>query len=362
MNSQKVHLVFSGGGVRCFSYIGALQKLAENNITISSVSACSMGSVLGVLACSGLNPQEVEAAIINFNFKSLKTEKAFSLLRYLKYPFASHYTPDYCKIITALLGKDPLLGELKIPFSALALDLRQRRFLVYSSGTHPDMKVSEVLTIATAIPLLYEPYKLGKYLLVDAAVASDSPVWMAAANPGNYPILVLKPVAAPNEDYKKSFPRFLSYLFNASTSSHDHFTFSQSARSVNIDINCSTVSYDDFNLTKEKIEGMILQGQTAMEQKLKEFNYSFERIFEIEEIGRKVADQSHENKAAALASEMQLGYQKEILNRSQVFVSYSRNDKKWLTKLQTYLKSVERFTGIKTWDDTLISRPSKSRF
>jgi hypothetical protein len=76
---------------------------------------------------------------------------------------------------------------------------------------------------------------------------------------------------------------------------------------------------------------------------------------DLEEIIKEPTEQNAENKAAALASKMQLDYQKEILNRSQVFVSYSRKDKVWLTKLQAYLKSLERFTGIKTWDDTLIS-------
>ena len=48
------------------------------------------------------------------------------------------------------------------------------------------------------------------------------------------------------------------------------------------------------------------------------------------------------------------GFKNEILNRNQIFVSYSHKDKKWLERLNTSLSAIERFTGIKAWSDSLI--------
>lgn len=45
--------------------------------------------------------------------------------------------------------------------------------------------------------------------------------------------------------------------------------------------------------------------------------------------------------------------------RSNVFVSYSHEDKRWLEKLQPFLKTLERNYGIKPWDDTQIKPGSK---
>jgi predicted acylesterase/phospholipase RssA len=44
-----VHLVLGGGGVRCLSYAGALNRLYENGFRFSSVSCCSAGTFIGAL-------------------------------------------------------------------------------------------------------------------------------------------------------------------------------------------------------------------------------------------------------------------------------------------------------------------------
>ncbi|HXC43062.1 MAG TPA: toll/interleukin-1 receptor domain-containing protein [Candidatus Dormibacteraeota bacterium] len=47
------------------------------------------------------------------------------------------------------------------------------------------------------------------------------------------------------------------------------------------------------------------------------------------------------------------------MRRSNVFVSYSHEDKKWLEKLRPFLKTLERGGGIKPWDDTQLRPGSK---
>lgn len=47
--------------------------------------------------------------------------------------------------------------------------------------------------------------------------------------------------------------------------------------------------------------------------------------------------------------------------RNQVFISYSHNDKDWLTKLQTMLKPLIRNKTITVWDDTHIKAGAKWR-
>lgn len=47
-------------------------------------------------------------------------------------------------------------------------------------------------------------------------------------------------------------------------------------------------------------------------------------------------------------------FKDEILHRDQVFVSYSHKDRIWLERLNTSLRALERFTGIKAWSDLLI--------
>ena len=351
MESQKVHLVCSSGGMKCFSYIGAIQELLKNNITIASVSGCSQGTVIGAMLCAGLPIEQIEKHILEFNFSQFKTGGFFSFLRRLKYPYAKLKTPNFEKIMTQLLGEDIKLKQMKIPFSVAALDVRQNRFLVYSSETHPEMRVSETIKIATAIPFLYPPHKLGKRILVDAAIASQSPVWMAAKNPGNYPIVVLKPLREVNSLKSKKLKHFLGDLFSASAASHDYFTTSQNSRVIEININCENIDYTNFNITKDQIEGLLQEGQLAVENKLKEYKYDFGQVLDIEEIKGSIAISDGADIAEALASSLITESQNKIKNRSNIFVSYSHQDRDWMLKMKNYLKTLERFEGIKAWDD-----------
>jgi hypothetical protein len=272
--------------------------------------------------------------------------------------------PDYAGIMEQLLDEDMKLSQLKIPFSALALDIRQKRFLVYSSATHPEMKISEVIKIATSIPFMYPPYKLEKRILVDAAVATESPVWMAVNQKGNYPIVVLKVMAEIDSDYNKSFIKYLPHLISVSAESHDYFAASQITRNIDININCEKMSYANFKITKEQIENLILQGEAAAEQQLKEFNYDLSNVTKIaeqtpiEEIGyiseKEAVPVSDSVSAVNLADKMITGFKNEISKRNQVFVSYSSVDKAWLERLNVSLSALERFAGIKAWSDTTI--------
>lgn len=359
MRSYRVHLVCSGGGVLCLSYIGAIQKLKEHNIEIASVSTCSMGAFIGALVCTGIDLKKLEEALLEFKFTSLHKRKFWYWLNAIKYPYSAYKKPDFIKAFKELSITDIPIGELAIPFATTALDLRQRSMLAYSSDQHGEMMLSEILKIATAIPPISEPYKKGRHLLVDGAVASESPVWMAANFKGAYPILVLKPAPSPEEDYKISFPRFLYTLFNAAAASHDCFYLSQIPRAIEIKINCGNLKPEDFRISRDQKERLIVEGGTALEKELKAVGGNFNNILKVEKLGALSHTANTTDRAAKVANQMISKYHKEIGNRNQVFISYNRKDKAWLEKLQTYMRSVERFTSIKIWDDTDIVPGSK---
>jgi len=361
--SKNVHLVCSAGGVKCFSYIGAIRKLNAVGINIASISACSMGTIMGALFASGLDLNEIEQKIINFNFKHLKTKKVLGNLRVFLPPFATHYIPKYDQIFVDLIGEDIPLKKLVIPFSALALDIRQNRFLVYSTESHPEMKISELVKIATSVPFMYPPHKIDKRILVDAAVAAESPVWMAVNQSGNYPIVVLKINKEVNDFAKTNFASYLANLFSVSAESHDYFAASQVSRLIEICINSEDIQNTDFNISKAQIENLILQGEKAAELQLQEYNDDFNNIFalkkhhSIEELKLPSVDGNNSVmtvNAVNLAKGMLSGFNNEIMNRQHVFVSYSHLDKNWLEKFNHALSAMERFAGIKAWSDKLI--------
>lgn len=69
MYSQKVGLVFSGGGSSGVSHIGVLKALEENEIPIDYITGTSMGALVGALYASGYSPEEIEQLFVSEQFK-----------------------------------------------------------------------------------------------------------------------------------------------------------------------------------------------------------------------------------------------------------------------------------------------------
>jgi predicted acylesterase/phospholipase RssA len=154
MSLKQVHLLCSSGGVRCYSYIGAYKALLNAGYTVSGVSASSMGSVIGMLFCMGLSPAQVEENILSHPIKKYLRKRVWlKYLAFFRYPYAIYHHPDYAALLNDFAGNDPELKELAIPYSTLALDLNKQQLLSINRDTHPDLKTSKLLSIATAILL-----------------------------------------------------------------------------------------------------------------------------------------------------------------------------------------------------------------
>ena len=66
-NHKKLGLVLGGGGARGLAHIGVLKVLAENNLSVSYLSGCSMGGLIASLFAAGLSIDEIEKAARKLN-------------------------------------------------------------------------------------------------------------------------------------------------------------------------------------------------------------------------------------------------------------------------------------------------------
>jgi len=66
--SQKVGLVFSGGGATGLAHIGVLKALEENNIPIDYITGTSAGALIGAMYASGYSPLEIEYLALSDKF------------------------------------------------------------------------------------------------------------------------------------------------------------------------------------------------------------------------------------------------------------------------------------------------------
>lgn len=350
--SKQVHLLCSSGGVKCFSYIGAYKALSKEGYTISGVSASSMGSVIGLLFCMGMKPDELEEKVLKFPLKKYLRKRVWlKYLAFLRYPYAVYHSPDYATLLNDFASRDQELKDLIIPYSTLVLDLNKQQLLSINRDTHPNLKASELLSIATAVPPMFSPVAIDNMLLIDGGIASESPGWVAAAESEGRPVVVLKSSGGLADSNSKNFSRFIASMIQSAAAGNDDFSLQQMPSSVIVRINCGDQQAEDFNISNDRIRALISSGEKAMEEVLRSCQGDLRKFIRVENIApvNKTSvglDMARERNIALIKK-----FNRQTHGRHQVFISYSHKDQEWFNKLQLMLAPVEAFHGIKVWDD-----------
>ncbi len=190
---SKLGLALGGGGARGLAHIGVLKVLERENIRISTISGCSMGSVIGSLYSYFQSSEKLEKFFMDFinniDFDELginelnehkhNTSGLFdNISKYLKIRYnlykslnrLSFFTEDITDKIFSRLPDIPI-EQLKIKFSAIATDLISGEEINLTTGS-----LREVVRASSAIPAIFPPVKLNKMLLVDGGASESVPV------------------------------------------------------------------------------------------------------------------------------------------------------------------------------------------
>lgn len=368
-SKDKVHLVLGAGGARCLSYVGALAVLEERGISYASVSACSAGTLIGALLCAGLSAPELETTILSTDLSKLAGERVyprpFHYLGLLRWPFAMYKKPGFQAFFQKLLnGHNPSFSDLRIPLAIAGLDIASDRVLVYSKDQHPDMRVSEAIQIATAVPTMYPPHRdaIGQRIVVDAAVVSQCPVWIAAGYDDHLPILALSAAPPrPSNRIPQSFMHFIIDVFVSDVYSRDYYYMQQLPRVRSIEIDCRDIAFNQFNLSKKQKQALMLKGRSAAEELLQRLG---DQLWDTNPPPLMLErGATPEDLAEQRAAELITGFQRKLpkLMRQQLFISYSHDDAHWLELLKTKLANFTATRSMLLWDDTLIKPGARWR-
>jgi NTE family protein len=175
---KKVRLVLGSGGARGMAHIGVIEELEKEGFQITEVVGCSMGAVVGGIYCAGyltdykhwlikLNKLDV-FMLLDFTLSSqgfVKGEKVF-------------------KAIEEFIG-DHQIENFKIPFTAVAADLINKKEVYYRKGS-----LFRALRSSIAIPTVFTPVINGKSQLVDGGVLNPLPINLVKKEEGEIIVAV----------------------------------------------------------------------------------------------------------------------------------------------------------------------------
>ena len=197
MFKRRLALALGGGGARGFAHIGVLRVLEQAGIPISQIVGTSMGAIVGGLYAQTLDSHIVEeklklfleSPIFKNNQSEAETRKgagswmeqiAERLCNQLRH---SNETKERMQrmnleLMNTLQGlfPEPVIEKCRIPFAAVASDLRSGEEVVQTHGS-----IVDAVFASSAMPGVFAPVTKDDYLLVDGAATSPVPVRAARA-------------------------------------------------------------------------------------------------------------------------------------------------------------------------------------
>lgn len=184
---NKVALVLSSGGARGYVHIGAIAELLDEGYEITLVAGTSMGALIGGMYAAG-RLEEVSQWM-----RSLGTRDILSLV---DLSLSLSHVVKGQKVMDALrqIVPDTRIEDLPVPYCAVASDVRNRREVVFSSGS-----LYEAIRASISIPSFFKPVELGERVFIDGGTTNPLPLDRVVRTEGD--LLAAVNVNAPSEQW-----------------------------------------------------------------------------------------------------------------------------------------------------------------
>lgn len=166
---MRVALVLGSGGARGYAHIGAIEEIESRGHEIVAVAGSSMGALVGGLYAAGAMEAYAEWA---------RTLTSREVLRLLDPKWSAGGAIAAGRIfaeVESLVG-ERLIEELRLPFTAVATDLRARREVWFQRGP-----LVSAIRASIAIPGVITPVVMNGRLLADGGLMNPIPIEPTAA-------------------------------------------------------------------------------------------------------------------------------------------------------------------------------------
>ena len=149
-------LALGGGAFRGLAHIGVLQVFKEQGIPIDVLVGTSMGSVVGALYASGMDPHFMQRLCEQLR------DRDFLELRFNRMGLISG---DRIQSMLRTLTGNKTFADTRMPFTALACDLGLSKLCALREGP-----LHEAVRASIAIPGVFAPHVWNGRLMVDGGV------------------------------------------------------------------------------------------------------------------------------------------------------------------------------------------------
>lgn len=156
----KVGIAFGGGGARGFTHLGAIKAFEEFGIKFDFVAGTSAGSLAGAFYAAGYDFKQMYDIIKNIKEKDIRKNII---------PFTPSKLDGVGEILINNLG-DINIEDLKIPFAAVAVDIKSTKEVCFAKGN-----LAKAVMGSCAVPAVFQPVVYNDMILCDGGLQNTIP-------------------------------------------------------------------------------------------------------------------------------------------------------------------------------------------
>ena len=162
---RKIGLALGSGAARGLAHIGVLEVLEKEGIPIDMIAGTSTGAVVGALYAQDKDVSQIKNLAIDLNWKKLASLVDLAL------PKTGFIGGRKIKNLLASIIGDIEFGDLKIPLTCVATDMRTGEEVVINQGS-----VLEGIRASISLPVIFTVAKWEGRYLVDGSLVNPVPV------------------------------------------------------------------------------------------------------------------------------------------------------------------------------------------
>jgi len=180
---SKEILIFSGGGIRGISHLGAIKALTELNMitSINTIVCTSVGSIVGTLYCIGYLPDELLSIVVSLDMNKCTSIHFESLIT----SFGLDNGNKIISIIEELLKNKDINIDInfkdlyektkkELIITVFCINNNKVQYLSYKNT--PKVSILQAIKMAISIPIYFTPEKYNNCLYCDAGIIMNYPI------------------------------------------------------------------------------------------------------------------------------------------------------------------------------------------
>jgi len=162
MPKFKTGIILSGGAMRGVAHLGVLKAIEEAGIKIDVICGTSIGAIIGAFYANGYKPEEI--------YQLYRDKNPFKYLR-PRIPVNGFLSTNKLFNDFKTYFEGTTFEDLKISLYVTTTNLTTGRQACFNTGS-----LFPVIKAASAVPIIFNPEKIGDELHVDGGLLSNMPV------------------------------------------------------------------------------------------------------------------------------------------------------------------------------------------